>query len=46
VEEESIWLSFWNFGDEMQVAVGVNMRAKGGLLCVSLGDYVREFVLQ
>jgi hypothetical protein len=46
MEEQKIWLSSWNFRDEMEVPVGVHLRAKAGLLCASLVGYVREFVLQ
>lgn len=46
MEEQIIWLSLWNFRDEMQVPVGVNMCAKAGILYASLVGYVREFVLQ
>jgi hypothetical protein len=45
VEEQRIWLSSWNFRDEMQVPVGVNMCAKAGVLYACLVGYVREFVL-
>jgi hypothetical protein len=36
MEEQRRWLVSWNFRDEMQVSVGVNMRAKARLLCASL----------
>jgi len=36
MEEQRRWVSSWRFRDEMQVPVGVNMRAKARLLCASL----------